>query len=521
MEQGVNKEKQPKATNGNGDALNVMETEIAEGETLVPAENNNGMTEEEKQDLKEKNPNVVDWDGPNDPGHPHNWPKGKKWRAMSVVGLMCFVSPFASTLPAPALPELAKQFGITDSTVAALCVSIFVLAYAIGPLVASPASELYGRTPIYIVCFVIFFAFNIGSALATNTTQFIVCRFFAGLGGSAPLTVAAGSSVDLFTSAERGKSMAIVSMGPLIGPIIGPVIGGVMAERLSVTWALWVLAILSGVVLIFGFFFLKETNAQVLLKQRVSKMREETGNEKLITIDEAAYGTKSPREIFMVNMSRAAVLFFTNPSCMIIGLYMAIAYGYLYLLFVTFGTVFQHGYGQSVAIAGLHYLAPGLGNLIGSVFAAVTIDRVYLYYTKRNNGVGKPEFRVPLMLLSSFLMPAGLFIYGWCAEYHTHWIFLDIGVFIFGFGILMSFLSLNTYLMDAFKYAASAIAATTVIRSIAGAFFPLFGQAMFDRLGLGWGNSLLGFIAIVTGTAYPIFLWYYGPAIRAKGKADR
>jgi hypothetical protein len=86
-------------------------------------------------------------------------------------------------------------------------------------------------------------------------------------------------------------------------------------------------------------------------------------------------------------------------------------------------------------------------------------------------------------------VPSGLFIYGWCADKHTHWIALDIGVFIFGrcmiiiitkaltyhlgFGILMSFMALATYLLDAFKYAASAVAATTVIRSIAGALFPL------------------------------------------------
>lgn len=522
LEQGVNKDSEKsKTANGKGDFLNVIETEIAEGATLVPTDNNNSINEEEKEEIKEKNPNVVDWDGPNDPGHPLNWSNKKKWGAMGVVGLMCFVSPFASTLPAPALPQLAMQFGITDSTVAALCVSIFILAYAVGPLVASPASELYGRTPVYISFFVIFLAFNIGSALAKTTAQFIVFRFFAGIGGSAAITVAAGSAVDLFNPEERGKAMAIVSMGPLIGPIIGPVIGGFMAERVGVQWALWLLAIISGVVLIFALIFLRETNAEVVLKQRVGKMRKESGNDKLITIYEAAHGAKTARQIFVLNMSRAAVLFFTDPSCMIIGIYMAIAYGYLYLLFVTFGTIFQVGYGQSTEIAGLHYLAPGLGQFVGAIFSALSIDRVYIYLTKRNNGVGKPEFRVPLMVLSSILMPAGLFIYGWCGQYHTHWIFLDIGVFIFGFGILTSFLALNTYLMDSFKYAASAVAATTVARSIAGAFFPLFGQAMFDHLGLGWGNSLLGFVALVLGTVYPAFLWYYGPAIRARGKSNR
>ena len=54
------------------------------------------------------------------------------------------------------------------------------------------------------------------------------------------------------------------------------------------------------------------------------------------------------------------------------------------------------------------------------------------------------------------------------------------------------------YLVDAYtRYAASAIAASRVLQSIVGAFLPLAGQPMYERLGLGWGNSVLGFIALV------------------------
>lgn len=90
-----------------------------------------------------------------------------------------------------------------------------------------------------------------------------------------------------------------------------------------------------------------------------------------------------------------------------------------------------------------------------------------------------------------------------------------------GFGLITAFLAMNTYILGSFKYAASAVAATTVIRSVAGALFPLFGESMFKALGLGWGCSLLAFVALVLGIIYPIFLWHYGPIIRAKGKADR
>lgn len=58
------------------------------------------------------------------------------------------------------------------------------------------------------------------------------------------------------------------------------------------------------------------------------------------------------------------------------------------------------------------------------------------------------------------------------------------------------------------KYAASAIAASSVLRSIAGGLVPLAGIPLYDRLGLGWGNTLLGFYFTrprrVTSTILPV-----------------
>ena len=51
------------------------------------------------------------------------------------------------------------------------------------------------------------------------------------------------------------------------------------------------------------------------------------------------------------------------------------------------------------------------------------------------------------------------------------------------------------YLIDTFTiYAASALAANAVMRSIAGAVLPLAGLPMYEKLGMGWGNSLLGLV---------------------------
>lgn len=75
-------------------------------------------------------------------------------------------------------------------------------------------------------------------------------------------------------------------------------------------------------------------------------------------------------------------------------------------------------------------------------------------------------------------------------------------------------MTVSTYLVDAYTvYAASAMAANTVLRSLAGAVLPLAGGKMYQTLGLGWGNSLLGFIALAL-CPLPIIFLVYGERIR-------
>jgi hypothetical protein len=75
---------------------------------------------------------------------------------------------------------------------------------------------------------------------------------------------------------------------------------------------------------------------------------------------------------------------------------------------------------------------------------------------------------------------------------------------------------LQTYLIDAYiSYAASVVAAVTVLRSLAGAMLPLAGLSMYDDLGLGWGNSILAFLSLVL-VPVPIIFQIFGSRIRAK-----
>ena len=82
-------------------------------------------------------------------------------------------------------------------------------------------------------------------------------------------------------------------------------------------------------------------------------------------------------------------------------------------------------------------------------------------------------------------------------------------------------MAVSMYLVDAYTlYAASALAANTIMRSIAGAVLPLCALDMYNVLGLGWGNSLLGFIALAF-LPIPFLIGRYGERLRNKFDASR
>jgi hypothetical protein len=91
-----------------------------------------------------------------------------------------------------------------------------------------------------------------------------------------------------------------------------------------------------------------------------------------------------------------------------------------------------------------------------------------------------------------------------------------LGLAPFGFGMIGIFMPIQTYIIDSFpEFAASSLAALTASRSLFAAVLPLAAPKMYEVMGLGWGNSTLGFIAIALIPA-PALIYKYGGTIRKK-----
>ncbi|KAL1746272.1 major facilitator superfamily domain-containing protein [Schizophyllum fasciatum] len=459
---------------GNDVALQTVES-VLRGESA--ASEKTGL--EKKERLSDD-----DWD--DESANPRNWSSGKKWTAVGIVRGIQFIPPLTSSMMAPGLQEIALKYSITNSTVLALTLSIFVLALALGPLVLGPLSEIYGRTWVMHIANIFSLAFNLGCAFAPTTGSLIGLRFLSGLAGSAPIAIGGGSISDLFSDRDRGAAMGAFAMGPLIGPVVGPIAGGFIAQTVGTKWVFIVIACLNGIASAIGIPLLRETYHPIIRKRLAKK----NGDlERLVVdpvVEEAGMGKL---QIIWVNIQRPIVLLFGDIICFLLSLYMALIF---YLMFATFSAFFSKTYGFKAGVGGLVYIGIGVGSLLAVVIGAKVGDKVYFSLSnKYNNGVGKPEYRVPSLIAGSIVIPIGLFWYGWSAEAATHWIVPILGTGVYAFGQMLTFLPIQLYLVDTFTYAASAVSAATFFRSLFGFGFPLFAQEMFDSLGMGGGLSLL------------------------------
>lgn len=373
---------------------------------------------------------------------------------------------------------------------------------------------------------------------------------------------------------------------PFLSPAVAPIMGGYLAQYVNWRWVFFATSIFDLAVQVACFFLLRETHHPTILRNKAKALRKYTGNKDLHTEHEGP--DHSMKKILMKSLVRPFIMLTTQPALQAMSLFRGFQYGIMYLVFATFGIVFEDMYGQDIGRASLNYLSLGVGFFIGLQISGSMQDRVYKWCKEHEidprssrstwaafrpswlprrrakvspemfkldtgySGAGArgdvflvprkpipasppppeigtlrrvptgaaegiPEYRLPLIIPFSLLIPIGLFTYGWSAHFTLHWIVPNVGVAILAVGLIVCFNCVQAYTVDTYMtYAASATGAAAFIRTMCGFSFPLFAPTMYARLGVGWGNSVLGFVALTFGMVAPCLLWKYGIWLRKR-----
>ncbi|PWY71678.1 putative MFS transporter [Aspergillus heteromorphus CBS 117.55] len=459
----------------------------------------------------------VEFDGQDDTLSPLNWPMKKKVYTSATLGITTMVVAFASSVFSPAIPQVMKVYGITQE-VGTLGVSLYVFGFAFGPLAFGPFSEFKGRYPPMVIAMFGFTIFSFATAVSKDVQSLFILRFFTGFFGSGPLTLAGPLFRDIFSQRQLGVPIVMFCLMVFIGPLVAPFVGGfiVMNRSLSWRWTAYIPGILGAALTVLVALVLDETYAPVVLAHKANRLRRETGDWSLhAEHEETSFNLCGVTREYLSHPLKMLVW---DPIVLCMSLFGAFVYGLLYLFLTAYPIIFHRIHGMSLGVSGLPYLGIIVGQLLGAVAIAATQPWIE-HKAEQTGGQIMPEWRLPIAIPGAAAFSAGLFWLGWSGYKHTtHWIVPTLSGLLTGFGLLTMFLPSLAYLVEAReRKSASAVAAHTFLRSVAGGGFPLFATYMFNELGVEWACTLLGCLGALL-IPIPVLLYMFGARIRAKSQ---
>ncbi|SSD61215.1 probable Polyamine transporter 1 [Saccharomycodes ludwigii] len=457
----------------------------------------------------------VTFDGPDDPLHPFNWPMKKKAILSILLCLDCISITMGSSIFANAVVSVSEIYHVNE-VVGILGITLYVLGFAIAPVAYAPLSELYGRQGVLIIASFGFSVFQFAVATGENLQTILICRFFSGALGAAPLAVVPAAMSDMFDNTQRGTAITLFTLGVFVGPILAPVYGSYMVQHTTWRWLEYVTGIFGSAIFVAVALFYEETHHPIILCRKASMMRKKSGNWGIFAAHENA--ELSISDIVSKTMTRPIKMLLTEPILFLLSIYNSFVYGILYLLLEAYPIVFVEGYGF-LKNGELPYIAL----IIGILFAALYIiymERDYIRKVKANSGKPVPEARLLPMMFAGVVFPIGILWFCWTGNYHhkIHFMCPTVAGSFIGFGLMGIFLPSFNYIIDSYLFlAASAIAGNTFMRSCFGAAFPLFAGFMFRNMGTNWAGLLLGLFAAALAPV-PFLFYRYGKKLRQKSK---
>ncbi|KAL8403881.1 hypothetical protein RB594_008941 [Gaeumannomyces avenae] len=449
---------------------------------------------------------------------PADWRTGKKVVNVGLVAVFAFITSLTSAIFAPAALELQGELGAANQALGELSLSIFVLGGALGALAAAPASESWGRAPVYWLSGAAFAGLTAACGSASSTAELLAYRFLAGLFGSAPLVVGAATVADVVPArgsppARRAAAMAALTAGPLLGTLAGPVVGGSVADARGWRWAFWALGAASAAVTLLMVLALRETCPAVLERRRAARDARIGARPEPLASSARLGGGGGAYEIGECSMQLS---------------YLGVGAGALLGLAYYVSAVKRDARRLSEEREAGRRIAPPPPPPLVAKRPRCAHCRHCLQATEAGCDDEAPlvprapaphptpEDRLRPLRLSALSVPIGFAIYGWTASAGAHWVLPMLGSAAAGFGVAGVFAAAQLYLVEAFPgFPASAVASNVMLRSLTAGGLPMAGPAMIGALGVGWCGTVLAVMAFGL-VPVPWLVVRYGGMLRRK-----
>jgi MFS family permease len=174
------------------------------------------------------------------PAMPTNTDSRYKWIALSNTTIGMLIAVINGSIVVIALPAIFRGLHLdplTPGNVSYLLWMLmgFLLVTAVLVVTFGRLGDIYGRTKVYNLGFVVFTIGALASALVPNhgsagAIELIICRVVTGVGGAMLMANSTALLTDAFPVSQRGLALGINQIAGIAGSFIGLVLGGVLAD---------------------------------------------------------------------------------------------------------------------------------------------------------------------------------------------------------------------------------------------------------------------------------------------------
>ncbi|KAI1747048.1 major facilitator superfamily domain-containing protein [Xylaria castorea] len=436
-----------------------------------------------------------------------------------------FFSPLSAQIYFPALDALSRDLHISITEVN-LTVTTYMIVQAIAPMFVGSLADTAGRRPAYVLCFIIYIAACIGCALAPNYAGLLVLRALQSAGSSSTVALCQAVVSDVITSAERGSYVGFTSVPIILAPSVGPVIGGVISQYLGWRWIFWVLAILSGFVLVLFLLFMPETCRLLvgdgsirphrfyrtfwqLIKDARRKKSATLNADGTLTHQDANKEPKKSLRVQKPNLTRTLLILFEKEMFLLL-MYSSLIYAGFYAVSTAIPAEFARLYGFDGLKIGLVYLPLGVGSIVSVFLMGPLANWNYRRHcrmlnlpydrSRQQDMAGFPIEQARLQISIPFLalFTAVLIGFGWAIEAEAPLAVEIVLLFLQGITLVGFSNLLSTLIVDINPGAAgSATAANNLTRCLVGAGASAFINPLMTAVGAGWAFTIIALSYVV------------------------
>ncbi|GLA19145.1 hypothetical protein AnigIFM62618_006808 [Aspergillus niger] len=470
-----------------------------------------------------------------DPNDPLNWSSKHRYFLAVVACLAVFFCNFLAAGPSVAISEttidflgpMGPEFSSHVSQVSYFFTSA-ALCQGVGMLFWMPLIVKYGRRPIYVLSFLVYFGTALWCGFARSYAVELTGRIVLGLAAGAgeclgPLTIA-----DIFFVHERGTVMAIYTAALFMGVAGGIIIDGLITIHYHWRVIYYVATALLGAVLILVIFTFPETTYDrsatdypfvidvdaektraetMTVEDAGSHMRRPPPKESYISSIKLFHGTYTKESLFRVFLR--PVILIILPPVLWSTLVSSVTVGFLVAITSNYSTAFSTYYGFEAWQSGLCFVSSLIGSLIGIMCGGHLSDWTADWFTRRNGGIREPEMRLPAIAIGGVCAPVSLILYGVGIQNECHWIVPVLGLGLLNFAIVQATNVSMVYCIDCYRPAVGEVSVSILaFKAGFGFLLSFYTNPWIDQDGYAIAFGEMAAISgIIILLVIPFYFW--------------